>query len=274
MSASLRDDIPTMVITPQHAAAKKPATAKAPQAAAIGRLDPRQHAVMPAELHDTILDGRQAQMHTAMPGHIVSYNSATMTCSVQVGIQGVQRMQDGTRKNVSIAPIIDVPVHFPGGGGHTMTFPVKPGDECLIIFSERSIDNWFQHGGTMPPSDFRMHDINDAFALVGTRSQGNTLPNVATDTVQMRSDDGKTLVQVDGPNTAIILWAAGAGGETHVFVDGANGEVIMTAPKQVVMHTPQLLVTGQVIAGVGTPDAVTLTQHRHTGSNVPPTPGT
>jgi len=246
-------------------------------------LDPRQIHADDLEVSHTEHDGRQAQIHTSMPGKIVSYDAAKMTATVQPCLQGFRTMMDGSRQPVTISPIQDVPVHFPGGGGHIFTFPVKGGDECLIVFSERSIDNWHQHGGVQQPSDWRMHDINDAFVMVGTRSQPGVPPGVDPDTVQMRSDDKKTIVQIDGKNKAITLYADG-GHETVVFVDGVGGQVTINAPMGMKINAPYLHVTGAVIGGFGGGDQVGLQSHSHMqGSDSrgdgevpvnPPTPGT
>jgi hypothetical protein len=175
---------------------------------AIGPLDPRQRSTDDLEALQTAMDGRQTQLHTMMPGQIVSYNAATVTAVVQPALQVFRTLADGSRQPTTLAPIHDVPVHFPGGGGHILTFPVAGGDDCMLVFAERSIDNWYQHGGVQQPSDWRMHDITDAFALVGVRSQPHVPNGVSSSTVQLRSDDGKTVIQVDGPNQAITLSAA------------------------------------------------------------------
>ena len=156
-----------------------------------------------AELHH---DGRQGQIHTSMPGVIVSYDPAKMTAVVQPALQVFHTQIDGTRVPTTLTTISDVPVHFPGGGGHMLTFPVKAGDECWLVFSERSIDNWFQHGGVQQPSDWRMHDINDPVCHVGVRSQPNVpAGGLNPNAVELRSDDGATVVRVDGVNHALTL---------------------------------------------------------------------
>jgi hypothetical protein len=267
-------------------------------------LDPRQVYADDLEASQTEHDARQSQIHTAMPGVIVSYNAATMTAVVQPALQGMRTMMDGTRQPVTISPIQDVPVHFPGGGGHIFTFPVAAGDECLIIFSERSIDNWHQHGSVQQPSDWRMHDINDAFVMVGTRAQPAVPQAVDPNTVQMRSDDKMTLVQIDGKNKTITLYATSVPGggdnqEAVVFVDGANNavtlqsgtasvlvdgqgrEVTLKTPYQVTLDAPMVIATGdihaygEIIAQSQTMGYVTLSKHwKHSGSPSTPTPGT
>ena len=176
--------------------ASRPATAP-------GALDPRQRYADRFETIQTHLDGRQAQIHTSMPGQIVSFNAAKMTATVKPAIQAINTQNDGTRVPVTIAAITDGPVHFPAGGGFTLTFPVKAGDECLIVFNERSIDNWHQHGGQQAPSDHRMHDINDCVVHVGLRSQANPLTGVSTTGVQLRNETGTDYIQLD--STGITL---------------------------------------------------------------------
>jgi hypothetical protein len=187
-------------------------------------LDIRQRFADRVEALQAALDGRQAQLHTGMPGQIVSYNPATMTAVVQPSLQAFQTLPDGTVQLVTIRPIEDVPVHFPGGGGFTLTFPVKPGDDCWIKFSERSLDNWYQHGGVQQPSDWRMHDITDAVAEVGVRSQPKVPGNVSGTTTQLRSDDGTMVVDMNP----------------------ANATMTLTAPTQIVLDTPSVTVTGVI----------------------------
>lgn len=246
------------------------------------------------ETQHTADDGRQTQIHTAMPGSIIDFDAATMTATVQLAIQGVQTKLDGTRQNITIAPLQHVPVFFTGAGGHTLTFPVAAGDECLVVFSERNIDAWYQHGGVQPPMDWRMHDINDGIALVGSRSQPNVLgsggsgsnsggssaPQTSTKTVQLRSNDGKTLVDLNGADNAITLYANGAG-EAVVFVDGKNQDITLQTQNTVTINAPtvtingELHVTGEIWAKFGA-GQVSVSQHVHQGANAgrPPQVGT
>jgi hypothetical protein len=154
-----------------------------------------------------------------------------MTSVVQPALQVFHSKLDGTRVPTTLTTISHVPVLFPGGGGHILTFPVKPGDDCWLVFSERSIDNWYQHGGVQQPSDWRMHDINDPVCHVGVRSQPNVPggsasraagPQVSATTVQLRSDDGKMVVDLNP----------------------ANGTLTMTTPTEIILDTPLVTVTG------------------------------
>lgn len=50
------------------------------------------------------------------------------------------------------------------------TFPLKQGDECILLFSDREIESWFINGEVNPLGYQRMHELTDAVAIVGIRS--------------------------------------------------------------------------------------------------------
>ena len=94
-------------------------------------------------------------------------------------------------------PVIqDIPVVFPRGGGCTLTFPVKAGDECLVIFSDRCIDFWWQNGETQNTSRTRSHSFSDAFVIPGPQSQAQKISGISTSAAQLRTDDGAAFVEV------------------------------------------------------------------------------
>jgi hypothetical protein len=93
--------------------------------------------------------------------------------------------------------IVDVPVVFPSSKNYALTFPIEQGDEVLLVFSQRSLDNWFARGGPQEQSDRRYHHPADAIAVVGLRSQPNVIPNFDQDHAQLRSADGQTVITLD-----------------------------------------------------------------------------
>lgn len=155
------------------------------------------------------LDGRQSKMWTALPGVIQSFNAEAETAVVQTAIQAKQSTPDGSVKLVTMPLCLDCPVQFPGGGGVSLTFPVAAGDECLVVFSSRAIDGWWQSGGVQAPVEARMHDLSDGFVLLGFRSQPRVLSGISTTTAQLRSDDGSTFVELDPEAQTLNLVAPG-----------------------------------------------------------------
>ncbi|HHP2032730.1 TPA: Gp138 family membrane-puncturing spike protein, partial [Klebsiella pneumoniae] len=70
-----------------------------------------------------------------MPGVIQSFDPENLTCVVEISVFSVKPEGKSVDRldvdNVFYPLILDAPVIFPRGGGVTLTFPVKEGDECL-----------------------------------------------------------------------------------------------------------------------------------------------
>lgn len=102
-------------------------------------------------------------VHTALPGAIISYDYQKQKAAIQPLLNKV--WADGTETPMPV--LENVPVIFPRAGGASLTFPVSEGDTCLLIFIERSIDLWLSVGGQVSPDDPRKFDLSDAVAMVG-----------------------------------------------------------------------------------------------------------
>ena len=109
-------------------------------------------------LRDAIMDG----LHVSVPGQVVSYDPNKGTATIQPTVR---------RFGKSGPPplLMDVPVFFPGN----YIFPVNPGDEALVVFSDGCIDAWYQSGGVSTAMSARSHSLSDGFAFVGFRSAPN-----------------------------------------------------------------------------------------------------
>ncbi|EGT5186459.1 translation initiation factor IF-2 [Cronobacter sakazakii] len=156
-------------------------------------------------LSDTIF----SMLRVSLPGIIQSFDPIACTCTVQPAISGQVADEAGQFKSAPLPLLVDVPVVFPRGGGCTITFPVKAGDECLVVFSDRCIDFWWQNGGVQEPVDPRQHDLSDAFAFIGPQSQATVIKNISTSTMQMRTDDGAAYIEIDPNSHTVNIVAPG-----------------------------------------------------------------
>ena len=195
----------------------------------------------PIESHRLAQEGHQAQMWTALPGIVTGFDPAAMTVSVQPAVQGSVRDESGKSKNVQMPLLVDVPVVFVCGGGFSLTYPVKAGDEALVVFASRCIDGWWQGGESTPPPSGRMHDLSDGMAIIGPRSQATKLdPPVDKENVQLRTDDGKATltmkpdytIETKNPQATVTLTPAGA--------------ITLEAAAQVTIKAPQITLEGNV----------------------------
>ena len=110
------------------------------------------------------MDSRVSNIHTSMPGRVVSYDPSTNRASVQPN--GDYKSEDG--RNIQYPIIHNVPIQFPMGQGGTagITFPINAGDGCLLVFSETQNDD-FLGGNKGDSEDSRRHSLNDAIAIPG-----------------------------------------------------------------------------------------------------------
>lgn len=105
-------------------------------------------------------------MNAVKIGQINSFDPAKKTAEVQILFKGMRA--DGTI--FSNPQLVDCPVFTPQGGGAFLQLPIAAGDQCIVIFSDRNLDYWFQSGGESVPADERCHDLSDGIALVGVNA--------------------------------------------------------------------------------------------------------
>lgn len=100
--------------------------------------------------------GEISQIHTAIPGTVVSYDSGSGRASVQPF--GAYKTEDGRSFDFPI--IHNVPVCFPCGSGGAVgvTFPIKAGDRGIVIFSESQMDDFLSGGDSEDPRKFALSD--------------------------------------------------------------------------------------------------------------------
>ena len=198
--------------------------------------DQRERWDDPEEATRMALEAHRSDIWTALPVIFKSHDRDKNTVHVQPTVKLKHVKADGSSEWREFPTLEDVPVHYPGGGGMSMTFPIKDGDEGLVIFASRNIDKWWQEGGVQEqPAPFRMHDISDGFAIPGFRSQPRKLGNVSATTSQIRTDDGSMYIDFDPVNkkytihsmdnpvriegdlevTGDIVWFKGTGGDTR-----------------------------------------------------------
>lgn len=183
------------------------------------------------EVMTSISEAVNSLLRVSMPGIIQSFDPNTVTAVVQPAIRYVEMENSGKTITKAYPLLVDVPVIFPRGGGCTLTFPIQPGDECLIVFADRCIDFWWQSGGIQEPVDGRMHDLSDAFCIPGPMSQAKKIGGISTSAAQLRTDDGAAFVEV----------AAG-----HNITVTTPGKLTATASGGAEITAPEIVLNGNV----------------------------
>lgn len=143
-------------------------------------------------------------LRVATPGIVVSFDPVKQTCVVQPSIQeivlkpspGSKTFTQNIPTSETIKPVQDCLIFMMRVPGYSITLPIVPGTECLLIFADMCIDGWWQTGQVSPQYDRRRHDLSDAIAFFGPWSQPKVLQNYSTDSLQIRSDDGTVIIDV------------------------------------------------------------------------------
>lgn len=127
-------------------------------------------------LLDRKADEIASSLNCVSIGTIQSFDSTDQTATVSINYL---KYTEGESPK-SYALLLKCPVFFLSGSSCHLTFPITAGDTCIVLFCDREIDTWLNTGGTAVPSSMRMHDMNDAIALVGIRSLANKLTDYYT----------------------------------------------------------------------------------------------
>lgn len=146
-----------------------------------------------AFLVDLIRRGVMISTNCHALGTIQSFDSSNQSAQVTLNYK---RVVNGEAKSYPV--LADCPVIILQGGGGRLTFPIEPGDNCLILFNDVNMDTWVSSGNTgAPPTDARSHAFADAIVLVGLNSLNNPLSDYFEDGVELASTDGASLQLTD-----------------------------------------------------------------------------
>lgn len=184
-------------------------------------------------------------LHTAAPGIIKAFDGRFAT--VQPAIK-IQTVIDGVASFIDPPLILHVPVVVPHSpcAGLALTVPILPGDECLLIYAERAIDNFVAYGGLQPPilitdqatAQGRTHDITDAICIPGIVTAAHLIPNYSQTSIEIRDTARKTVLSVkrgelraqDGAASVVL----------------SKGRATVTAPRSADVTAPKVTITGNV----------------------------
>lgn len=131
------------------------------------------------ELTDLILKVKQDisyNLNFVQIGTIQSYNPLTNSASISINY----KRQLPTGDVLDYPLLVDCPVFILSGGDSCITMPITIGDQCIILFNDRDIDNWHYSGTVDVPATARAHNISDAIAVVGIRNLKTAQPTSVT----------------------------------------------------------------------------------------------
>lgn len=90
--------------------------------------------------------------------------------------------------------LIDVPFMVMRGGSAYLNIPVKVGQDVLVLYNDRCLDDWYVSGQQSNLSSPRLHSIADAVALVGISSMKDLIQGYDAERIGLVDGDSKIMV--------------------------------------------------------------------------------
>lgn len=189
-----------------------------------------------------------ADVHTSMPGQVVSFDSSTQTASIRLATRRVVTI-DGQQSTPEYPILENVPLVMPysTGSGFALTVPVQSGDSVLVHFGERSIDGWHEGQGNVTPVEPvapRHHDLSDGLFTLGAIPVPNAISGYRQDGVEIRNGSGNVRATVKEDSVELVA--------SNVTVTiNSDGTVTMNAPTGITTTTPTLTQNGDLVVNGG-----------------------
>jgi hypothetical protein len=145
----------------------------------------------------SFLETRLEEVNFCLPGTVQSYDGrlAVVTPDLPKQIADGRVLAPPAIHNVVVrwfaADVL--------GNVARITGPLKKGDGGMLVFSQRSIDDWIS-GSVKAPLDPRMFDLNDAFFIPGV-NRGSTVAAADTENLSVTYGTGGFKIAPSGITT-------------------------------------------------------------------------
>lgn len=201
-------------------------------------------------------------MHTALPGEIKNYDPTKGIATVLPKAK-FTKPDGGT---MDFPEIAGVPVMFPQSKNVTIAWPIKPGDGCLLVFSEQALDYWMYGNETDTKLKF---DLTNAIAIPNLVSGENATMQAACDEDAVVITAGDTKVKI-APE---VVQATVNETMVKITADSVRAKVggtVLDVTSAEVTIEGKLTVKGGIVARddvKASGGSISLSNHIHTGDS-------
>jgi hypothetical protein len=140
-------------------------------------------------------------------GTIEVFNPLDQTAIIKLNYNKTVYQIDGSGNFVSTTleyPLLqNVPVVVLNGGVVSLTFPIATGDQALVFFNDRDLDNWYLGATSGQVNSGRLHNMSDGLAIVGLHPLSGIIP--AYDTTRGVLRGGAAAVGVNPIEDKVLI---------------------------------------------------------------------
>lgn len=132
-----------------------------------------------------------SEMHTSIPAKITAFDPAKGMAT----LKPYGTYTTGAGKKIAYPTVTGVPVIIPQcpSASVFIAYPIKVGDECLMLVSEQELDAWL--GGGDSENDMRF-DLTNAIAIPGLSNKGSSILKEACTSSSVVIANGSTKLKV------------------------------------------------------------------------------
>lgn len=143
-------------------------------------------------------------LNTAIPAIVDDFDVATQRVSATPAIKAKYTTPELEVQYIDYPKITNIPLAIIKCPGLKITCPVKKGQNCTLIFSQRSIDNFLIDGQIRAPFEgdnaalcsIRCMDMTDAMCFPGIITNPEAISGYNNDAIEIRNDAGTTKITV------------------------------------------------------------------------------
>lgn len=199
--------------------------------------------MVPSELcaSESMMLALIAQASCCLPGIVEEFKPGPPPIAKVIPAIMRKITEDDSVRYIKMPVILNVPVDVPfaQNAGLLLTLPIRKGDEGLIVFADRFIDNFVEKGGFQPPeccgadnktTEPRAHSLTDAIFIPGVISKkwGREIKDWNLDAVELRNLDRSAFISL-GTDKNIVMQTTGnitaKAGRNIKMIAGENVEV-------------------------------------------------
>lgn len=177
-------------------------------------------------------------------GTVQAFDPSTQLAQVTINYQKTYFEYDEETQvyNSVLVPyplLLDIPVVNLYGGLQRATFPIAIGDQGLVCFNDRDLDNWLSGSNTSAVATPRLHSFSDGIIIVGLRSNSTALKDY--DPFRIHFGTSVNYIKIGDPD----------GGEEYTIEIASGTKVSILFAGGTVIEVAELIKIGNATTSLG-----------------------